>query len=339
MTRLVLLSTLVWALSAHAQRFEARTVAGVTLAVPAGWSVTHTATPVPTIHLEERKGAPDRPSVLLMTVPQKPGLPGVAQLAQQFVQSVMSAGRQPIGQQPLPDGSTLSAWQGPIGGIPARLAVVHKADPGAGVGVIAGFAAPTARYDAMGGPQFLMRVLSGQAGGAQPQRATGAALDVPASHRASNMPTLHHLADALETLSPAQVAQGLRQLNPTEVQTLRIYPAFANLLHLLGCRADQGLRLASSGATCALTAGQWQQTMQLLNNDVRRATSQANHERGSIRIAARCTDGRSDPGTCAAYRNTMNAMIERQHQTMTRVIHNWRPDACTPGEAYCVPVD
>lgn len=324
--------------------FEVRSVAGATLAVPSGWQVKQSAQPVPTIQIEETAGAADSPSVTLMTVPLQGNPQTLNIFAQQLLQSAMPS-RQQTGHQPGADGSLMTEWAGAIGGIPAKMTLIQRVDPARGIGVLAVFAAPTARYAELGGHMLLLRVLSGQAGGAgaggqkpvaRPAGAPSGRLQIPAAYAASKKPTLDYIVDKLEGLTPAQVALGLRQLNPTEVQLLGIYGAFANLLHLIACRADGSLMLPT-GASCAQTLAGWQQTLQFLNNDWDQATVQARQERTRLQIATRCSDGRHDQATCATYTKTVGDMNRANHETMMQIIRNMDPYACTVGEAGCVP--
>jgi hypothetical protein len=311
-------------------KYVQQTVAGTSLAVPAGWAVSQSQTPVPTIKIEERAGAADSPSVLLMAVPAQPG---AARFAQGLVETAMPGQRRQLGQKGGADGSVLSEWEGAIGGIPARMAVVHRATPQGGM--VAAFAAPSARYDALGGSTVLLTVLSGRAPvatAAQP----AVDLKIPAAYAKRAKPVLDWFADDFERIPPAQIAAGLRRLNPIEVQLLGVYTAFANLVHWRGCLADPHVRLPA-GATCAQTAAGWRQTLQLLGGDVGRAIEEAGRQRSSLRIAARCSDGRTDSGTCAAYRKTMSNISRMQHESMMRIIHNLGGNGCIVGDPGCVP--
>lgn len=325
-----LLGSVAWAQPA---RFEVKHISGVTLAVPVGWNVQQSATPVPTINLEERPGAADSPSVLLMMVPAQPG---AEQIAAQLVRAAMPGGAQQKSQQRSLDGAVLTEYAGSITNIPARMAVLSRTTPQGGM--VAVFAAPTARYTALGGPALLMTVLSGQAAGAPKAGAAPApaALRIPPAYARRTQPVLDWFADNFESIPPAQIAAGLRRVNPTEAQLLGVYGAFANLVHYRGCLADASLRLPN-GATCAQTAAGWRQTLQLLNGNVAQAIQEANRQRGALRIAARCSDGRTDAASCAAFRQTMSTMSNMQHESMMRVIHNLGGNGCIVGDPGCVP--
>lgn len=323
---------------------EVREISGARLAIPAGWSVQQAAQPVPTIQIEEKAGAADSPSVTLMTVPLNGNPQTLVIFTQQLLQTAMPS-RQQTGNMPGADGSLMTEWAGAIGGIPARMTVIQRADPAAGIGVLAVFAAPTARYAELGGHQLLLQVLSGQpgqVGQVTPQAAAPAAkpltgrLQVPAAYAGSKKPTLDYLVDKIETLTPAQVALGLRQLNPTEQQLLGVYGAFNNLLYFIGCRAD-GTLMMPDGRNCAANLASWQQTLQFLNNDWDAATTQARSERMQLQIANRCSDGRDDPATCATYTRTVGEMNRANHETMMQIIRNMDPYSCTLGEPGCVP--
>ncbi len=329
--------------------FEVREIAGARLAIPSGWSVQQAAQPMPTIQIEERAGAADSPSVTLFTVPLQGNAQTVNIFAGQLLQTAMPT-RQQTGQQQAADGSLMTEWTGPIQGIPAKMTLIQRADVASGVGVVAVFAAPTARYAELGGPQLLLKVLSGQAdapqapvgqagkapAGPAPAGKASGRLQIPAAYARSNKPTLDYLVDTLEKRTPAEVALGLRQLNPTEVQLLGIYGAFANLLHLIGCRAD-GTLVLPTGANCGQTTAGWQQTLQFLNNDWDMATVQARQERMRLQIATRCADGRHDAASCATYTKTVGEMNQANHETMMQIIRNMDPYSCTLGEPGCVP--
>ena len=329
-----LLSTALISSALASPQLRPQQISGITLAVPVGWAVKTSASPVPTIRLEAPPGAADSPSVLLMSMPQQAGSPNIAQVAGQLVQTTMQPAQQ-LGQQQAPSGAMLTLWQGPIGGIPAKMAVMHQAANG--VGMVAAFAAPVAKFDALGGPQLLMAILAGQ-GSAAPQTAAQprGGLQVPAAYARSNMPVLNYFADAFETLQPAQFAAGLRQMNATEHQMLGIYSAFANLVHYMACRADRTIRLAT-GQSCMQTHTQWQQTLQFTNNDVRQATMEAQSQRAKIQVAARCGDGRNDASTCQMYRKTQGAMNTANHNNMMRIISNMSANGCIVGDPGCVP--
>jgi hypothetical protein len=334
-----LLSTALISSALASPQLRPQQISGITLAVPVGWAVKTSASPVPTIRLEAPPGAADSPSVLLMSMPQKAGGPSIAQIAGQLVQSTMKPAQQ-LGQQQAPNGAMLTLWQGPIGGIPAKMAVMHQAANS--VGMVAAFAAPVAKFDALGGPQLLMAILAGQGSAAGPGRpapqaaAPAGALQVPAAYARSNMPVLNYLADAFETLQPAQFAAGLRQMNATEHQTLSIYSAFGNLVHYMACQADRSIRQAN-GQTCMQTHVQWQQTLQFSNNDVRQATMEAQSQRSKIQVAARCGDGRNDASTCQMYMKTQGAMNTANHNNMMRIISNMSANGCIVGDPGCVP--
>lgn len=310
-------------------KYVQQTVSGVPLAVPAGWTVNQTTTPVPTITIEERPGAQDAPSIMIMVVPADPG---PAAMAQQLVQAAMPGGATPLGQQAGADGAVLAQFQGAINQIPAKLAIVQRATPQGGV--IAAFAAPVARYDALGGPQVLLQVLSGAPPAAAAQ--AGAALAIPPAYAQSTKPVLDWLVDALDTIPPAQVAAGLRRLNPTEANLLNVYGAFANLVHYRACLADPGVTLPA-GATCAQTAAGWRHTLQMTNGDIGQAIQEAQRQRGTLQTSARCGDGRNDSASCAAWQKTMSDMSRMQHESMMRVINNLGGNNCIVGDPGCVP--
>lgn len=310
-------------------------IEGMSVAVPVGWAVKTSQNPLPTIRLEAPPGAADSPSVFLMSVPVKPGGPSMSDFAQRLAQTTMKPAIL-LGQQTAPNGAKMTLWQGPIDGIPAKMAVMSQGDPSSGVGLVAAFAAPVAKFDGLGGAGLLVAVLSGQASSA-PASASGAgpALNIPAAYRRSNMPTLNYFADNFERLTPAEVATGLRQMNRTEHQMLGIYESFANLLHVYGCRADPSLRLAS-GANCARTQSGWRQTLQFMNNNMSHATMQAQNERAKIQIAARCSDGRNAASTCSMYRKTQAQMNQSHHEGMMRIIAGMSEGGCLMGDPGCV---
>lgn len=318
-------------------KYTTQSVAGVQLAVPQGWHVSQSAQPVPTIRIEEKPGATDKPSVILMTMPLSQGPQTAAFMARQLVQAAMPGGQQ-FNQQAA-GGGVLTEWKGPINGISAKMTVIHQADTNAGVGVVAAFAAPGKRYDRLGGPKLLMTVMSGQAAPAPVAAAPaqkGGNLKIPAQYRRSSKPTLDYLVDRFDQLSPSQVAQAMRQFNATEWQLLSIYNAFANLVHALGCQADQSLRLPT-GANCAQTMASWQQTLQLLGGNQQAALEQAMGERTQLQIANRCSTGQHDAASCAAYTRTMSNMSAQNHDTMMHIIRNMGGNTCTVGEPGCVP--
>ncbi len=332
-TPLIALS-IFWAGSALAMpNLKPQQIEGVTVAVPVGWAVQFSKTPVPTIRLEAPPGAADSPSIFLMSVPLKPGGPSVADFAGQLVQTTMVPAKL-IGQQAAPNGAMMTLWQGPIGQIPAKMAVMYQADSSSGL--VAAFAAPIAKFDRLGGAGLLVAVLSGQAASAPAKRvAGGRALNIPAAYRGSNTPILDYFADNFEKLSPGQIATGLRQMNRTEYQLLGVYGSFANLLHFVGCRADASLRLAT-GANCAQTRSSWAQTLQFTNNDMGQATMQAQNERAQIQIAARCGDGRNAASTCTMYRKTQSEMSRSHHKGMMRIIAGMADGGCLIGDPGCV---
>ncbi len=320
---------------------EKATAGGVSFLKPAGWSVRVEQGPATAIHIEERAGAADSPSVMLMSMPLQQGPQTPALFAAQMVQTVMATPKQEA-QQAAPGGG-LQVWSGTIGGIPAKLAIVHQALPAQGVGLLGAFAAPTARFDQLGGVELLTRITGslGAAAVAQPSPAQPAAvagaLTVPPPYAGTSMPVVHYLTEKLESLTPAQIAAGLRQLNDTERLTLGIYGAYANLLHAMGCQADPTLLLVTQSArqTCAQTLQQWAQTIQFVGQA--EAPRQAATERGQLRVAARCTSGQLDPASCGTYQRTLSDLNAQSHDTMIRMIRNLGGNTCTVGEAGCVP--
>lgn len=117
---------------------EKAAAGGVSFLEPAGWSVRVEQGPVTAIHIEERAGAADSPSVMLMSMPLQQGPQTPALFAAQMVQTVMATPKQEA-QQAAPGGG-LQVWSGTIGGIPAKLAIVHQALPAQGMGLLGAFA-------------------------------------------------------------------------------------------------------------------------------------------------------------------------------------------------------
>ncbi|MCB9523215.1 MAG: hypothetical protein H6702_07505 [Myxococcales bacterium] len=163
MQALVIGVALVGAAWAQAPAFKVQQIGGAKVAVPAGWAVTQEAQPYPALKLEERPGAADSPSVVIFNVPAAQGAQAVPALAKALVEASMPKGATVLGQAPL-FGGALVEYQGAITGIPAKLALLAVPSPQGG-GVLAAFAAPTARYDALGGSRLLLTVISGQAPG------------------------------------------------------------------------------------------------------------------------------------------------------------------------------
>lgn len=321
-------------------KYATQIVAGLPLAVPVGWTVSQSATPVPTIKLEARPGEKDSPSVLLMVVADNP-----ANMAQRLVHGAMPAGARALNQQTDANGAVLSEWEGVITGIPARMAVIVRVAPQGGV--VAAFAAPIGQYSTLGGPNLLLQVLSGQsqaAGKSQASRSTQAPpptqgavkLELPLAYASHKTPVLNWFADKFEMIPPAQVAAGLRRVNATEAQLLGTYSAFGNLVHYRACLADATSRLPS-GATCAQTAAGWRQTLQFLNGNVAQAIQEATRQRGSLQVAARCTDGRNSASACTAFRQTIGDVNRMQNASMIRIINNLGGNTCVVGDANCVP--
>lgn len=304
-------------------KYTPKTVGGVTIAVPEGWSVSTSNTPVPTITIEERPGAKDAPSIVIMRVPAAP-----ARVGRALVQAAMPRSRL-IGYHEGPTGG-MSEYHGPIHGIPAKMVFVHRAHPPGAL--VAAFAAPIARYDALGGAQVLATVLSGAPGPTTP----AVPITIPPAYAQSKTPVLHWLIEDFERIPPAQVAAALKQINHTEAQLLGVYSAFANLVHYRACLADAQSRLPT-GATCAHTAAGWRQTLQFTNGDVGQAIQEALRQRGTLQVSARCGDGRNDAASCTAWRKTMSNVSRMQHESMMRVITNLGGNNCIVGDPGCVP--
>lgn len=302
---------------------QPQTVGGVQLSIPAGWRAVQSAE---TIWMAQAPEGAAAPTLVLAVVPTPQG----PNLAQQLVFGTLPDARL-IASEPQPQGTLLQTYEGTGAAGASRIAVLIGIDPHQNLTFIAAFGGPTERFDALGGTRLLLAFAAGSGpGGQAPPQATTPAQSVPVP--------LQTLAESFEQMPPAQVAASLRALSPSDQTLLGVYPAFANLLHAVGCQADPTLPLPTSMGilSCAATAQQWQQTYQLVGSwDA--ALSHALSERSTYLVGARCGDGSMSRQDCQLYTQGLSDYNAMSHETSMRILSNMSPDGCLVGDANCVP--
>jgi hypothetical protein len=315
---------------------------GATFMMPEGWSVKSTMKPVPQVQMEEKPGSPTSPSIHISNYPLQYGANTASLHAQNVVASSFKKGTaKMLSRDAGMNNSTAEVWQGTIGEVEGKMAIVYYADTARGFGMTAIFAAPPKRFDAMGGAKLVYAVLG--ADGKTPvksvaDRPKARALSIPKKYRSSKTPTLFYIAENFHQLSPAQVARGFRMFNQTELQLLGVYSAFANLLHGIACGADASLVLSTGGPpqSCQTTMAQWQQTLQLTQGNKMAALEYALRQRETFLIGARCSTGGLDKSSCNIYVQARREDIDNSHNTMMRVIANLS-NGCIVGDPGCLP--
>jgi hypothetical protein len=316
--------------------------------VPKGWSVTSSASPIPTITVEETPGSAKSPSLHFWSYPLAQG-PGTSAAHAAQVSGSIQGGAL-VSRQALRGGLILEQWRGSIGGVKASAALLYFDHPSNGRGMTALFAAPPERYTQLGGSALLLATLgissNAPAAAKAPAKPRATAkvpaasprLSIPQPYASTNQPTLFYIAENLHALSPSQVAAGLRQFNATEHQLVAVYSAFGNMLHGIACGADANAKLMTPNGpkNCRATMTEWASTMQLTKGDKAAAFSYAFRQRDEYLTGRRCSDGKISKASCDAYIANKRAELTRSHDTMTRIIANFS-NACIVGDPGCVP--
>ncbi len=161
---------------------------------------------------------------------------------------------------------------------------------------------------------------------------------IPATYARSSAPVAYYLAAQADSLRPPQVAKLLRQANRQDRLWLGLHPAFASLVHMAACQADQSAVWVQDGQplSCAQTAFKWQQTLQFTGGNMQAAMMQAGTERGQLLVALRCDSGAIDKASCSAYVGANTAANNMNHHNAMRVISGIG-GGCLVGDPGCTP--
>ena len=133
------------------------------------------------------------------------------------------------------------------------------------------------------------------------------------------------------SMSADAVFVGLTRLGPDHVQQLQVYTAVAFDMHLMACQGNYGGAITYGGG-CANINAQYRQTIamtQSMGGALGNPRGEAELQRGNMLIAARCSDGTYDAGSCQAYVGHQGAFNQSLAQTGDAIVAGFAPAPCT----------